>query len=138
MQSGVGVGLLLFAVSLVSLGCGGSPTAPLSGTQTVASDLGTYTLHIDTSPDPAIRGVNSVTYTITDKTGTAVDGLMLQVVPWMPSHGHGTSVQPTVISKGMGVYEIDNVLFFMPGHWELRTAFMGSSGDHVTPTFDIP
>ena len=52
--------------------------------------------------------------------------------------GHGASVTPTVTALGDGRYQIDDVDFFMPGEWTLRTAIAGGSTDNVTPDFQIP
>jgi hypothetical protein len=124
---------LLLSCTLISA-CGGA--APEMTSQ-VRSDLGAFTVDVVSDPSPPLRGANRVLYTITDASGAKVDGLALDVVPWMPAHGHGTSVAPTVQARGLGVYQIDQVVFFMPGEWELRTTFV-ASGDHVTPSFEIP
>jgi len=38
--------------------------------------------------------------------------------PWMPLHGHGSSVTPTIMNNGDGTYSI-SVYFFMPGFWQI-------------------
>jgi hypothetical protein len=118
-----------------SIGCGGT-SAPSVAVETIASDLGAFEIKVSSDPDPAVRGVNQFRYLVTDTSGAPQDGLTLSVVPWMPSHGHGTSVKPVVRALGSGVYEIDDVLFFMPGNWELRTTFE-PNGDHAAPAFEI-
>jgi hypothetical protein len=55
----------------------------------------------------------------------------------MPSHGHGASVHPEVHPEGGGVYRVEQVVFFMPGRWELRTT-IGDGEDHAAPVFQIP
>jgi hypothetical protein len=78
-------------------------------------------------------------YTVTDPQGAPVDGLTLQVTPWMPAMGHGTSVDPTVSVQGQGIYLVQDIYFYMPGQWELRTDLLhDASTDHVAPTFQIP
>ena len=52
---------------------------------------------------------------MTDAAGAPKDGLDLAVVPWMPAHGHGASVKPTIVAMGNGKYLALNVSFFMPG-----------------------
>jgi hypothetical protein len=56
----------------------------------------------------------------------------------MPAMGHGTSVTPTVSAEGGGDYRIDDVDFFMPGLWELRTQMTGAREDEVAPSFQVP
>jgi hypothetical protein len=127
-------GLLYAGLALTA--CGSAPNAN-TGAQTLMSDTGRYRLVVTSDPSPPIRGVNAVTYFVEDGAGTSLDGLGLQVVPWMPAHGHGTSVTPEIQPEGGGKYIVGNVLFFMPGTWELRTTFT-TSGDHAAPSFEIP
>jgi hypothetical protein len=115
--------------------CGGTVASEVT-VETIASDLGDFQIHVSSDPDPAIRGVNRIRYLINDPSGAPKDGLTVTVVPWMPSHGHGTSVKAVVRPLGSGLYEIDDVLFYMPGTWELRTTFE-PAGDHAAPSFEI-
>jgi hypothetical protein len=55
----------------------------------------------------------------------------------MPLMGHGSSVTPLVKETGGGVYEVSDVVLFMPGLWELRTTLTGEVSDHVAPQFEI-
>jgi len=73
-----------------------------------------------------------------DEHGASIDGLSIDVTPWMPAMGHGASVQPTVTPQGEGKYLVDNVYLFMPGVWELRSVFAGSSTDRAAPSFQVP
>jgi hypothetical protein len=110
---------------------------PPQAWQTLNSASGLYHLEIRTSPQPAIKGDNWGEYRITDESGAPATGLSVAVRPWMPAHAHGTSVQPTVVESDQGVYTIQNLLFFMAGHWELRTTIGSSSEDVVVPVFDV-
>jgi hypothetical protein len=67
---------------------------------------------------PALYG-NTWNVTITDGSGSPINssGITLPK-PYMPDHGHFSDQTPTVISKGSGNYEIDDVYFFMPGVWQ--------------------
>jgi hypothetical protein len=76
--------------------------------------------------------------TITDAMGKPVDGLTFSVVPWMPAMGHGTSLVPTVTPMGKGTYAVGDLSLFMPGEWELRLTFSGSTSDTANPVFDVP
>jgi len=114
----------------------GFPAAPL---ETLASDDAALDIDIRTSPSqPPQRGTCAIELTITNASGTPQDGLALDVVPWMPAHGHGASSTATVTAKGGGKYVVTDVDFFMPGDWELRTTITGPLADHVAPRFSVP
>jgi hypothetical protein len=99
----------------------------------VASASGALTLAVYSKPDPPIRGNVAVRYRITDPGGRPVDGLVLSVVPWMVSMGHGTSIVPSVAPAGGGVYDIRDAYLFMPGQWQLRTTITGATSDSAAP-----
>jgi len=69
--------------------------------------------------------------------GTPCDGLTVDMRPWMPSMGHGTS-KPTITAEGNGRYLVSDVYLFMPGTWELRTTFSGPVSDTAAPTISVP
>ena len=55
----------------------------------------------------------------------------------MPAHRHGMNYQPRIMDVGDGVYQIDGLLFHMPGTWQISlSAFWGDSADHFI--FDVP
>lgn len=137
----------LLGFGVVLLGCGGAPPAsgPVSfGTEplaVLASTAGTKQISVWTSPQPPVKGVNAVQLLVTDTaSGTPLDGLDIQAVPWMPSHGHGTSAKTEVLPQDGGVYQVDNVYLYMDGSWELRTTLTATDGadDTVVPVFDVP
>src|SRR5215468_2079068 len=86
----------LFAVVA---GCGGSPPAippvpssfPLQAVAAVTSTSGALHVELRSVPDPPVRGQNVGQLTLTDNSGQPVNGVAVEVLPWMPSHGHGTS-----------------------------------------------
>ena len=129
-----------FAIASVLLfaACGGDAGTHASQHQAIVSDHSL--LHIDLlpAPDPPIRGSDTIDLSITDGSGAPVDGLQIAAQPWMPAHGHGTSVTPTLAAQGGGRYQLQNVYLYMAGTWELRLTFSGPESDTATPTFDIP
>ena len=135
---------LLATGVLVLLGCS-SPSAPGGppkfGTEAFTTATGqssALTVAVRTSPQPPPRGTIAVEFTVTNTAGAPIDDLSLAVRPWMPAHGHGTSVVPTVTPEGQGKYLSTNVDLFMPGHWELQTSFSGPVTDYAAPAFDVP
>jgi hypothetical protein len=133
--------ILLFA----HLGCGAGaapsmPPAsfPADPDQTVASDSGALTVAVRYAPDPPTAGEDAAQLTFTDADGAPVTGIDLTVVPWMPAHGHGTSVDPTITETAPGVFLASPLYLFMPGTWELRMTMGGTVDDTAKASFEIP
>lgn len=103
---------------------------------TVTSEAGALTLAVRTSPSqPPTRGRIAVEYTVIAGPAEELD---LEVIPWMPAMGHGTSTTPVVEAAGGGRYRVTGVELFMPGRWELRTAISGAVTDHAIVSLQIP
>jgi hypothetical protein len=114
-------------------------TFPSDAYLSAITESGQLLVQVRTSPQPPQRGTIGVELVVTSAAeGAARDGLTVNLVPWMPAHGHGSSVVPTVSAKGHGTYLLTNVDLFMPGHWELRTTFSGPLTDHAALAFDVP
>lgn len=136
---------LACALSLSVAACSGSSGSESHGF--TGAPLGVFTsdrvglrVSVRSDPSPPARGVNAVELFVVDQTGAPRDGLQLKIVPWMPAHGHGASVTPSITARGGGRYVADDVDLYMPGRWELRTTITGLEGageDHVAPTFDV-
>jgi len=134
------------AVAAVALACSSSPSTngddanfPSDPLMTVSSDTGALRVAVRTAPSqPPPRGTITVELDVRDAHGVPQDGLAIDVVPLMPSHGHGASVKPTVVAKTGGVYLVRDVDLFMPGDWELRLTFAGPVSDHAAPKITIP
>lgn len=50
--------------------------------------------------------------------GTAVRQLLADAI--MPAHQHGMNYIPKVTALGDGTFRVDDMLFHMPGLWELQ------------------
>lgn len=113
---------------------------PSAALTTLATDGAKARIEVRTAPEqPPTHGVISVELTILDpSSGAPLDGLGVQVQPFMPAMGHGSSVKPQVSASGSGRYVARNVDLFMPGRWELRTSITGAIEDHATPVLDVP
>src|SRR5271165_3408986 len=100
------------APAIFVVGCG-SP-GPLASAEhfppdplmTVTSNSGKFSVEVRTAPDqPPSRGAQSVEFVIRDASTNALQtGLSLQVLPWMPAMGHGSSVVPTIREASPGTY----------------------------------
>ena len=93
--------------------------------------------------NPLVVGLNTVAvglWATTDMgmTFVPVDDATFEMVPWMPSMGHGASgsVQPTLLADG--IYQ-GKVMFSMPGDWDVtvNTFLAGSSTAAASPKFSI-
>ena len=96
-------------------------------------------VQVRTSPEqPPVHGVLAIELQIADEaSGAPIDGLTLTATPWMPAHGHGTSVVPTATSSGDGRYTLSNVALYMPGAWQIRTDVHGAREDHVDVALEV-
>jgi hypothetical protein len=132
------------ALACVLAACGGVPAPPpvpdsFPAAALIAVDSTAGTLHVElrSAPEPLVRGQNVGQISVTDGAGQPVDGLTLSVLPWMPSHQHGTSVNPAISDAGAGVFIANPLYLFMAGRWELRMTFEGSVHDTATALVDI-
>jgi YtkA-like len=137
------------AASLCAAGCGAPPApagasshepfstenAPLA---TVTSRSGALRIDLWAKPAAPVAGENDFQLAVFDAAGAPALGLAVTVVPWMPAHGHGAPVRPTVVGAGPGVFLATPVYLYMPGRWELRIGFEGSLDDAATAVIDVP
>jgi YtkA-like protein len=128
------------------VGCGPTtstgPTPALSFSdapvETVTSMSGDLRIGLRWSPSVPARGENAAQLTFVDGLGQAIDGLTVAVVPWMPAHGHGTSVQPVTTEVDPGVVVATPVYLYMSGEWQLRMTISGALEDAAVATVQIP
>ena len=104
----------------------------------MTSDSGALRIALHFAPQPTVVGSDAVLLSFTDASGGAMSGLDLTVVAWMPAHGHGTSVDPTVTEMTLGTFVASPLYLSMPGSWELRMTTSGSADDTAKATFEIP
>ena len=133
---------LVLAVSVL-VGCGGGvdldpgtnlPTTDCTGAEafvagmTATSTLGHAVALIEASPAPPDVGDNAWTVEVTDADGPAI-GLSVELVPWMPLHGHGLSPPAYAgTDEGDGRYTLAPFDLIMPGLWEF-TVDLDPGGD---------
>jgi YtkA-like len=77
---------------------------------------------VEAQPAPPARGTDTWTLRITDGAGTPLVALPVSVLPFMPDHGHGSSVGATVTAHSDGTYTAAPLYFFMPGVWRVTFA----------------
>ena len=71
------------------------------------------------TPAPPAKLSNELSLQLLDASGQPLEGATLSVVPFMPDHGHGSAVKPTVTPKGGGVYDVTKLYYPMPGLWRV-------------------
>jgi len=84
------------------------------------------------TPAPPAKGDNTWTVEIVDAAGKPVSGATVAVVPFMPDHGHGTAVAPTVTPEAApGKYLISKMNLPMAGYWDitLSVTVSGAKGE---------
>jgi hypothetical protein len=164
MRGRLACSLAVLGGSILAAGCSGQATTPASPllifpgapALTVASASGQLSIDLWWSPAQPTVGYDATQLAVTDAAGAPVAGLTLTVVPFMPAHGHGASVEPTVSETAPGVYVATPLDFFMAGNWELMTAIArtpdggrggdggadasgaGSLDDSADPTVEVP
>lgn len=135
---------LALALALTQHACSGGSAGsmgefPTESLLALTTESGSLRVEVRTLPDqPPTRGDVTMQLSIRDvQTGVPEVGLGLKVVPWMPAMGHGTSIKPTIFESSPGIYQLDHLILFMPGTWQIRTDFEGSVSEHVVPTLEI-
>ena len=89
-------------------------------------------------PTPAFKGTNTWTIEVVDDAGAPIPGATVSVKPFMPDHGHGSSITPTVTELGEGRYAIASLVLFMPGLWETTIAITAAGiADSVVFSFCV-
>lgn len=96
----------------------------------VMSDSGRYTVEIEKiDPEIPLRSLHSWVVRFEHKTGSETKLLRIEIDGGMPRHGHGLPTEPKLTQYlGNGRYQIDGVLFNMPGLWQLQFRIQDSKG----------
>jgi YtkA-like len=150
--------LAAIGFSLLALSCGGG-----SGDQNTGLDAGdvidcsadprvfTYTAGmtvasaskaltfalVQSSPAPPAKGNDVWTLKVTNSSGAAQPNLGMSVLPFMPDHGHGTSVNASITDNKDGTYTVTPLYFFMPGVWRI-TFSTATPSDSAVFFFCVP
>lgn len=92
---------------------------------------------VEAAPTPPDRGDNDWTIQVLD-AAAPMDGLILDVVPFMPDHGHGTPVIAEVTAAAeSGTYDVTPVNLWMPGLWEVSVSASDDSDLLDTAVFSF-
>ncbi len=110
---------LLLLVMTLGLGCGSDDETKTTQAPSAMSESGTYEVAIDPNTWSDAVGETSFQMTFSDADGR-VHVTAVAVDPFMPMHGHGSTKTPTTMMEGHGIWFAKNVLYTMPGGWELH------------------
>lgn len=120
---------------------GPSPQTFAIGLSGASADGSLHMELMSASPAPPEEGENTWTLKVTDASGAPVTGESFTVKPWMPAHGHGSSITPSMTPTSTpGVYDVGILEFFMPGIWQTTITLDQDAGapEDVVFTFCIP
>ena len=94
---------------------------------TKASASGALKITLSASdPAPPTVGLNTWSIKVADGAGAPVSNASIGVDLFMPDHGHGSSVVPSIAPQPSGEYAIKNLYFFMPGVWRITISLPGA------------
>ncbi len=122
-----------------AVGCVNDPAAETysAGMKKVGDGARLSFVLVSADPAPPLRGNNSWVVQVLDAQGQSVSGATLTVTPFMPEHGHGSSVTPTVTAGSDG-YHVTPLYLFMPGLWRVTiAATAGATSDSAAFTFCV-
>ncbi len=124
----LGVGSWFFA-GLLLLGCPESPKTTKAGLSSPTTPLSVVsareTWRVECTPTPSPIPLNEhFSLRVRVRPGPESEretlaGIHLEVDADMPAHGHGINTAPETKAIGPGVFEVEGLLFHMPGEWEL-------------------
>ncbi len=118
-------GLLALGLTACSSSDGGdtktdSQCDAYSAGLTKTGDAGLISVVLESSsPAPPARANNDWMIQVLDANGAPISDATVNVTPYMPQHGHGTSVKAVITPMGNGEYELNPVNFVMAGVWEI-------------------
>lgn len=87
----------------------------------VKTEHGFYRISVEFPGEQIKVGRNTMKLTVIKyESGIPSEGkLNVEVIPWMPTHQHGTSEVPIIEEKGIGHYLVERLNFTMQGVWEV-------------------
>jgi hypothetical protein len=107
-----------------------------AGLSAAATDGTVKVSFVDAMPTPPTKGMNTWTIQLSDANGQPMNGATIAVLPFMPDHGHGSSITPQVTPMPTaGNYQVSLLDLFMPGIWDVTFTITPSSGPAETLKF---
>lgn len=99
---------------------------------------GSWEGSLSLDPWPSEVGDNRLEIDLKDADGEPLEGATVEISPWMPAHGHGST--DVKASEGEpGHYVTDKLYLNMPGLWELRVHVTRDSDEgRLVASFEVP
>lgn len=103
------------------------------------TEQGLYFVSLEFPGKQIKPGMNSMKIFVGDRKSKAPvrDKLDIEVVPWMPSHEHGTSEMAVVRELGQGFYSVEGVNLTMSGDWEIYVRINQGRRGEDTAVFNV-
>lgn len=129
----------LTLVILLLAALAGAAAGSTSVTVNVTSKQKFFTAVV-THPDPLpVEQLHVWTVRLFDRKHHAVARARIKITGDMPAHGHGLPTAPIAISRGRGVYQLQGMMFQMPGLWYVQLRVRaGNRLDTIRVKFTIP
>ena len=99
--------------------------------------IGPFEGTLTIEPNPPHVGEHRVVITLDQLDSAPLEGATVELSPWMPAHGHG-STDVEAVEEAPGVYVAQDVWLNMPGIWDLRVRVEAEALGELTATFEIP
>lgn len=118
--------LFLLIYCLIPIAATAESTFP----RQITSDSGRYTVELEQMmSEIPLREIHSWTVRFERKSKTKSKPLRIEIDGGMPRHGHGLPTEPKLARYlGDERYQIDGVLFNMPGLWQLQFRVLDEKG----------
>lgn len=97
----------------------------------VDSDSGLFSGNFTPDPDPPVAGDNELAIELFDAEGAPLIGATVEATPFMPSMGHGSDEDAVVDEIGEGAYLATNIVYTMPGPWELTIVVTSADAEDM-------
>ena len=103
-----------------------------------ATSMKNYSVTVLTKPSPIpVNELFTVNLKVTalNESGHLPDGIEVSIDGIMPAHHHGMNVNPEIKKLRNGEYEVEGMLFHMPGDWQIKVYIEHNSKKEVA-SFD--
>jgi hypothetical protein len=93
-----------------------------------------------THPTPVpVEQLHTWTVRLFNRKHQAVTHARIKVTGDMPEHGHGLPTAPVAVERGRGVYQLQGMMFQMPGRWYVQLRVRAANRlDTIRIRFTIP
>jgi|Deesub1362A_J573_1020465.scaffolds.fasta_scaffold28525_2 hypothetical protein len=104
--------------------------------ENIETEQGWYLVTVKFPADVRV-GRNTMTLQVIERNSKKpVNGLTIDVVPWMKAMEHGSTEIPVIKELGNGEYHVKKLNFSMPGEWEVYLRIK-NNGKEDTAVFNV-